>query len=49
MLLEEIVKILGDYPSGYDALFYVCGVIVMLWVLESFYMVLRMLISHYMR
>lgn len=27
MLLEEITKLVGDFPSGYDALFYVCGVI----------------------
>lgn len=49
MLMEEIVKLLGDFPSGYDALFYVCGVFVLLYLLDCFYGVLRMLIGHYLR
>ncbi|MCI8958659.1 MAG: hypothetical protein HFG62_06025 [Lachnospiraceae bacterium] len=48
MLLEEITKLVGDFPSGYDALFYVCGVIVLLYLLDCFYGLLRMLAGHYL-
>jgi hypothetical protein len=49
MLLEEISKIVGDIPSGYDGLVFVAGVIVLLYLLDCFYTVLRMLCNHFLR
>lgn len=49
MLNEEIAKLIGDVPSGYEALGYVCAVLVLLYLLDCFYGVLRMLIGHYLR
>lgn len=48
MLATEIAKLLGDIPSGYDAVGYVCSVLVLLWILDGFYGIARMLISRYM-
>lgn len=49
MLLEEIAKIVGELPSGYDGLVFVAGVIVMLYLLDGFYGILRMLCNHFLR
>ncbi len=49
MLLEEIVKIVGGLPSGYDALVFVAGIIVMLYLLDCFYGVIRILCNHFLR
>ena len=49
MLLEEIAKIVGELPSGYEGLIFVAGVIVMLYLLDCFYGILRMLCNHFLR
>ncbi len=49
MLLQEVVKIVGDLPSGYDSLVFVVGVVVMLYLLDCFYGVIRILCNHFLR
>lgn len=49
MLMEEITKLVGAAPSGYDGLVYVGGILVMLYLLDCFYGVLRMLCNHFLR
>lgn len=49
MLLEEITKLLGEAPPGYEGLTYVAMILIMLYLLDCFYGVLRMLIGHFLR
>lgn len=49
MLMEEITKLVGSAPSGYEGLVYVACILVMLYLLDCFYGVLRMLCNHYLR
>lgn len=49
MLLEEITKLVGELPSGYDGLIFVSGVIVLLYLMDCFYGILRMLCNNFLR
>lgn len=49
MLMEEITKLIGEAPSGYEGLVYVAMILVVLYILDCFYGVLRMLVGHYLR
>ncbi len=47
MLMEEVTKLIGEAPPGYEGLVYVALVLVMLYLADAFYTVLRMLISRF--
>ncbi len=49
MLVQEVEKLIGAAPSGYEGLFYVAMIIVLLYLLDAFYGLLRILASHYLR
>lgn len=49
MLMEEIVKLIGEVPTGYEGLVYVALILVLLYLLDCFYGVLRILLGHNLR
>lgn len=46
-LLESLTG--AELPAGYDFVVYVLGAWLMVYVLESFYGIIRMLIGHFLR
>lgn len=49
MLYEEVTSLIGEVPAGFEPVIYICCIIVLLYILDCFYGVLRMLINHYLR
>ena len=49
MLLEQITLLIGDIPFGFEPLVYVLAVLVLLYLTDCFYGVIRILCNHFLR
>lgn len=48
MLYEEITALIGAVPSGYEGVFYVASLLILLYLLDCFYGAIRLLANHFL-
>lgn len=49
MLYEEITSLIGEIPSGSEPVIYICCILALLYLIDCFYGVARILINHFLR
>lgn len=49
LLMEEIVKLIGEIPSGFEPVVYVLMIVVLLYLVDCFYSVFKILLGHFLR
>jgi len=49
MLIEEIASLIGEIPSGYEPVIYICCILFLLYLLDSFFAIAKMLVNHFLR
>ena len=49
MLMEEVVKLIGDIPYGFEPVVYIILILVLLYLTDCFYSVFKILLGHFLR
>lgn len=49
MLFQEITSLIGEIPSGFEPVIYVCSMLFLLYLLDCFYGAIRLLANHFLR
>ena len=49
MLMEEVVKLIGDIPYGFEPVVYIILILVLLYLTDCFESVFKILLGHFLR